>query len=118
MEQKITATELDMTSPSFASFYNANTGTGGRYYDCYRWLPVRGIAVSPCPAGTSFTATTYAGRSHFERLVISAVLRAFEVLCDADRRSPAIYFSLPVASLANLLVSRHMTSFKCPSFEG
>lgn len=72
--QTISTTELDMTSPSFASFYNANTagGTGGgSYYDCSRWAQVRGLMVSPCPAGTAFTATTYAGRSHFERYVDS-----------------------------------------------
>lgn len=57
-----------MTSPSFASFYQRNTAPGtGRYYDCYRWTPIRGISVSPCPAGTAFTATTYAGRARFER---------------------------------------------------
>lgn len=67
IKQGITATELDMTSPSFASYYNTNTGTGGSYYDCSRWTAIRGLMVSPCPAGTAFTATTYAARSHFER---------------------------------------------------
>lgn len=53
-----------MTTPSFADFCNSNLDT---YYDCSRWTSIRGLMVSPCPAGTAFTATTYAGRAQYER---------------------------------------------------
>ena len=60
-----------MTSSSFASYYADAADSG--MYNCGRWTQVRGLMLSPCPAGTAFTNSMFAGGAHFEKEELGAL---------------------------------------------
>lgn len=94
----INADDLDMTSAQFAAFYEgATAGTNPAYYDCSRWTSVRGLVLSPCPAGTGFSSIIAAGRSELESAGFG------ELSCKPLKRRPLARTRVDQISLATLL---------------